>query len=329
MAVISRRHWFRALIATAVVSVAGAQAPAPGRTVAITIDDGPVVNESRDLGAFQRITNGLIASFQAEKVPVTIFINERQLNVQGQRDGRAAVVQQWLDAGFELGNHTYSHRSANQVPVWQFHDDIVRGSTMMNALLAERGRTLMWFRYPFLHSGTSAEIHQAILDFLEQRGYKVAHVTVDYADYRFAGLYSRLLRSGREELAAKVKQAYLNQVDVGFDYAEKASIEVYGREIPQILLIHCNELNSLTLRDSITRIRNRGYSFISLDEATRDPAYQRPDSFTGPGGSWLSRTATLMGKTLTPGPQVPQWINELAPQLRRQQQAPVQPSTQN
>jgi hypothetical protein len=187
----------------------------------------------------------------------------------------------------------------------------------------------MWFRYPFLHSGTSAEIHQAIMDFLEQRGYKVAHVTVDYADYRFAGLYSRLLRSGQEELAAKVKQAYLDQVDAGFDYAEKASFEVYGREIPQILLIHCNELNSLTLRDSIARIRNRGYSFISLDEATRDPAYHRPDSFTGPGGSWLSRTATSIGKTLAPGPQMPPWINELAPQLRRQQQAPVQPATQN
>ena len=46
----------------------------PARRVAITIDDGPVVGEPADLGNFQRVTNGLIGSFQAEKVPVTIFL---------------------------------------------------------------------------------------------------------------------------------------------------------------------------------------------------------------------------------------------------------------
>src|SRR5690554_3335353 len=92
-----------------------AQAPSDaGRRVAITIDDGPVVNEMTDLGRFQRITNGLIGSFQAEQVPVTMFVNEVQLNVSGQRDARAAVLDQWLDAGFDLGNHAYSHQSANE-----------------------------------------------------------------------------------------------------------------------------------------------------------------------------------------------------------------------
>lgn len=78
------------------------------------------MNEQTDLGNFQRITNGLIGSFQIEKVPVTIFINERQLNVPGQRDARAPTVEQWLNAGFEVGNHTYSHKSASNVPVDQF-----------------------------------------------------------------------------------------------------------------------------------------------------------------------------------------------------------------
>ena len=70
-------------------------------------------------------------------------------------------------------------------------------------------------------------------------------------------------------------------MDAGFDYAEKASVDVYGHEIPQILLIHCNELNSLTLRESIARMRARGYAFITLEEAMQDAAYQRPDTFAG------------------------------------------------
>ncbi len=298
----------------AVLSLAHAvQQPAATRRVAITIDDGPVVGEMTDLGAFQRVSNGLIASLQAEKVPATIFMNERQLNVPGQRDGRAAVLDQWLDAGFELANHTYSHLSANNVPVWQFTDDIVKGEVIMRPLVERRGRKLEWLRYPYLHSGTSADVHQQILDFLEVRHYRVAPVTVDYADYTFAGIYRNQVLKGQVETAAKIKQAYLDQVDAGFDYAEKASIDVFGHEIPQILLIHCNELNSLTLRESIARMRARGYSFITLEEAMQDAAYQRPDTFTGPGGSWLSRTATATGKKISlPNVRVPEWIVELA-----------------
>ena len=301
-------------LALPALGVQGAQTPA--RRVSITIDDGPVVGANNDLAAFQRITNGLVGSFQAENVPVALFINERQLNVPGQRDARAAAVEQWLNAGFEVGNHTYSHRSANSVTVDGFQDDVIKGEVIMRPLIEQRGRQLVWLRYPYLHSGATAETHQAIVDFLDRRNYRVAPVTVDYADYTFAGVYTRELRRGNVEVAEKIKQAYLDQVDAGFNYAERASRELYGREIAQILLIHCNELNSVSLRDSIARMRKRGYEFISLDDAMKDAAYQRPDTFAGPGGSWLSRTATATGTPLTPEiaalrPVVPKWITDL------------------
>jgi peptidoglycan/xylan/chitin deacetylase (PgdA/CDA1 family) len=292
-------------------------AQTPGRRVSITIDDGPVVNEMTDLGNFQRITNGLVGSFQIEKVPVTLFVNERQLNVPGQRDARAAVVEQWLDAGFDVGNHAYSHKSASQVPVDEFTDDVIKGEVITRALLERRGQQLVWLRYPYLHSGATAEAHEGIVDFLQKRNYRHAPVTVDYADYTFAGAYTREVRRGNVDVAERIKQAYIDQVDVGFEYAEKSSMELYGREIAQILLIHCNELNSVSLRESIARMRKRGYTFVSLEEAMKDEAYHRPDTFAGPGGSWLSRTATVMGKKLTPEtvalrPVVPKWITELS-----------------
>src|SRR6266436_4406895 len=143
-----RKTSYGCLVALAVLSRAMAQAPAHSRSVAITIDDGPAVNEMKDLGNFQRIARGLLSSLEAEKVPATIFINERQLNVQGQRDGRAAVLAQWLDAGYDLGNHTYSHPSINKVPLREFEDDLVRGDVIIRPLLEERGRKMVWFRYP-------------------------------------------------------------------------------------------------------------------------------------------------------------------------------------
>jgi peptidoglycan/xylan/chitin deacetylase (PgdA/CDA1 family) len=285
----------------------------PARRVAITIDDGPVVGEMGDLERFQRISSGLIGSLAAENVPATIFVNERQLNVPGQRDARATVLEQWLDAGFDLANHTYSHPSLNQVPLWQYEDDVVRGDVIMRPLVERRGRKLEWFRYPFLHSGTTEDVHQAIVDFLTRRGYRAAPVTVDYADYTFAGIFRNQRTSGNEDVAERIKHAYLEQVDLGFGYAEEASVELFGREIPQILLIHCNELNALTLGDTIARLRKRGYTFIRLAEAMADAAYARPDTFTGPGGSWLSRTATAMGRKITATrPPIPEWITRVS-----------------
>jgi len=59
------------------------QTPARGRSVAITLDDGPVVNELKNLANFQRIAGRLREALVAVKVPATIFINEGQLNVPG------------------------------------------------------------------------------------------------------------------------------------------------------------------------------------------------------------------------------------------------------
>jgi peptidoglycan/xylan/chitin deacetylase (PgdA/CDA1 family) len=297
------------LLITAVLSASLlAQAPAD-RRIAITLDDGPVVGELKDLERFQRITNGLIGTLQAEKVPVTMFVNEAQLNVPGQRDARAAVLDQWLDAGYEIGNHTYSHQSANQVPFDRFAEDVIKGEVITRPLLERRGRTLTWFRFPFLHAGKDEAAHDQILALLESRGYRVAPITVDYADYAFAGPFARALAAGDTDLATRIRQAYVAQVELGFAHAEQGSVDVFGREIAQILLIHCNELNAVALGETIVKMRQRGYRFIALEEAMADPAYARRDTFTGPGGSWLGRSAAALGKTITStAPRVPEWV---------------------
>ncbi len=302
-----------AAIALALLCPASAQTPQDSPRVAVTLDDGPAVGELKDLERFQRISAALLSSLQAEKVPATIFINERQLNVQGQRDARVAVLANWLDAGYDLGNHTYSHPSLNKIPLWQFEDNVVQGEVIIRALMAERGRQLVWFRFPFLDCGPTPEVRQKFLDFLDEHHYRIAPVTVDYKDYMFAGPYSRVLRAGKPDIAEKIRQAYLDEIDVEFGEAERISRELFGYQLPQILLIHCSELNSVSLRDSIAIMRKRGYSFITLDEAMSDPAYSGPGKYASDGGSWFELTADAIGKHVVDDAEgrVPKWVTEL------------------
>jgi peptidoglycan/xylan/chitin deacetylase (PgdA/CDA1 family) len=249
-----------------------AQDAPKNRRVVITIDDGPASGAGGDLKAFVRIATALREAFVVEKVPAIMFVNENQLHVDGQRDARVAVLQQWLEAGLHLGNHTYSHPNLNEVPLVRFLDDIVKGEVVSRPLLEARKETLRWFRYPFLATGTG-DTAKVVEEFLAARGYRVAPVSLDYADYRFAGFHSRHLQAGDKAKADQQYATMLEALNVSFARAEAHSMEVLGYELPQTLLIHCNELNSLTMRTTLQRIRGRGYSFVSMDDAMNDPAY--------------------------------------------------------
>ncbi len=268
-----------------------AQRPARNRKLAVTIDDGPAVGTGADLAMFTRISDALRETFVAEKVPAIMFVNERQLNVDGQRDARVAVLHRWLDAGLDLGNHAYAHLNLGDVGVERFLDDIVKGEVITRPLLEARGRKLVWFRYPFLATG-SGETAAAVEAFLAKRGYRIAPVSVDYRDYSFAGPYARMLRAGDQAGADQIAATVLQTIDESFARSEVRSTEILGYELPQTLLIHCNEMNARTLREALARMRERGYSFVSLDEAMTDSAYHTPGLRPGGmGGGFLSALA--------------------------------------
>jgi len=100
------------------------------------------------------------------------------------------------------------------------------------------------------------------------------------------------------------------------DYYAGRSVELLGYEVPQVLLLHANELNADTCTPLVAAIRARGYRFVSLAEATSDAAYRRPDTYTGAlGTSWIHRWAKTEGRPETfyfGEPRTPKWIVDLA-----------------
>jgi peptidoglycan/xylan/chitin deacetylase (PgdA/CDA1 family) len=269
------------------------------REVAVTFDDLPVVAYAvRTDDARERITDALLSAIRRHGVPAVGFVNEGALVSNGSINGRrVALLRRWIDAGLELGNHTYSHRGLHRSSLEVYLEDIARGDSVTTVLLRSVGRRPRYFRHPFLHSGRDLETRQTVERFLADRGYRIAPVTIDNSDYIFASAYERAVERADTIGQLRVATAYVGYMEAVFAYYEQQSAALLGRELPQILLLHANLLNADHFDALAGMMARRGYTFISLDHALTDPAYDLKDSYTGPSGiSWLHRWALTQGK---------------------------------
>lgn len=317
----------------AAAALLGAAMPAGGeaaaepsrRSLAVTIDDlpappaGVVSNEPAALAA---MTAKLLAALAEHRVPAVGFVNEGKLVVEGEGEAgvaaRTAVLRQWTDAGLELGNHTYSHRSLNRLPLEEFQADLIRGEPVTRGLLAEKGGTLRYFRHPFLQVGLELPKRRAFETFLAGKGYTIAPVTIDNDEYVFAFVYADALRRGDRALADRVADAYLAYMDGVFAFFEQVSQRLLGREPAQILLLHANALNADHFGALAQRIEKRGYRYATLEEVLRDPAYARADDYVGAWGiSWLHHWEVTAGLPRSPSPDPPAWIQQAYDALPR------------
>ena len=294
------------------------QGDAPTRTMAITIDDLPTASVlGHDIERAERTTRELLAAIGRTGVPAIGFVNERKLQPDGSVDPRrVALLQQWLDAGLELGNHTFSHVDLHQTDLEVFQQDVHRGDRVTKRLLGAKGLAPRFFRHPFLHTGRSREVREGLHSFLNAHGYSVAPVTVDNSDYVFAAAYDRAAGAGEVERARRIASGYLDYMEAVVAYYERQSTTIVGREIAQTLLLHANALNARTFGALLERLHRRGYRFVPLADALKDPAYASADEYLGPGGiSWLHRWALTRGKRgayFAGEPEVPGWVQEAA-----------------
>ena len=145
--------------------------------------------------------------------------------------------------------------------------------------------------------------------FLSARGYRVAPVTIDNDEYIFAQAYDRASVRGDRDTMRRVAAAYVPYMDAKLAFFERNSMELFGREIRQILLVHANMLNADEFDRLAQTIEHRGYRFITLERALEDPALQSADTYIGPAGiTWLQRWALTnkMPKSFFQGePEVP------------------------
>ncbi len=301
-----------------------AQAAEVDRRIAVTIDDLPWARLDEIVPPdLQARHEALMAQLQQAGVPVVGFVNGNKLELDGVvQPARVQMLRDWRDAGYVLGNHTWSHMDLNAKGVAAFQQDFLRGEDVLKPLLAERGQVPQWMRHPYLRAGRTPQDRAVMDTFFAEHGYRIAPVTVDNGEWVWAFAYANVMNEQPESperaaTLARLRKGYVPYMLNKLDYYEQQSQALLGYALPQVWLMHANELNAATFAELVAATKRRGYRFISLEEALRDPAYARgTQGYDGRyGPSWLHRWAMAEKRPKAyygNEPAVPQWVKTLA-----------------
>ncbi len=288
------------------------------KQMAITIDDLPMAALEQDDSIRLQMNLDLLSHLSEYEVPAIGFVNEQKLyNDNGAIVPiRRQMLVEWMEAGLELGNHTYSHPDYNSLEPEQFFEEIVKGEEVTRALMSADQKELKYFRHPFLHRGDTQEKVDALEDFLSEKGYTEAPVTIDNSEWIFARAYELALQADDQLMADRIGNSYIAYMMDKTVFFERNAQALFDRPISQTLLIHDNFLNAHFLGKLLAALQSSGYEFISLAEALEDPAYTSEDKMVTRGGiTWLHRWAVTKGvdKSFFAGePSCPQFVQDYA-----------------
>ena len=272
--------------------------PAPSGSIALTFDDLPALSLIDDQAYVTKLNRDLLARLQRHHFPATGFVNEGKLD-ELDRTRQIGVLKAWLRAGMDLGNHTFSHEPPNDIGAEAYIADIEKGEPVTRGLLSGYGRTLRWFRHPYLQTGFPAEQQERINRWLADHHYRVAPVTMENSDWMFSEPYDDAIARHDSAAKARIAKEYLDYSGRMIAWHQAASHALFGRDIAFVMLLHATRLNADSLDALARMIRHDRLKVVSLDTAMQDPAYRTPDTYAARDGvNWLERWAQTLHKEL-------------------------------
>lgn len=289
-------------------------AAAAGWPLALTFDDLPK-SGGGDCTPTEivSVNRSILAALESFRAPAAAFVIPGS-SCQGAGEASfEKIAEVWISHGHALGNHSFTHPDYNGLSVESYLADVDAAHGALEPVLVKAAQRERWFRPPLLHMGDNPSKREALEAWLADRNYRLGVVTIDNQEWVFATAYERALRSNDDARARRIAGAYVEHILSCVGYYRALSAQLYGRNIPQVLLLHANRLNADHLGALLAALKAEHADFIPLAEAAGDPAYRTSDTYCGPRGlSWLIGWAAAMGVTPGPEPREPDWIADLA-----------------
>ena len=253
------------------VDAKGKKAP---KEICITFDELPVA-ESFDTVDGSAVIKQILEALKKHEVKAAGFVVGK--NIGGSFD----LLGQWLNEGHLLGNLTYSHQHLNEMGIEQFIKDIATGSERLEPMLSGFGQKRRYFRYPYLHYGSTVETKRQVKLYLDEHGIVVVHATVVVEDYLYnLSLEKMKARFDSTDYPA-LRYDYVTHVLEEIERSEQLAKEMLKRPARHILQLRTNRLNALFLDALLTTIKDMGYKFVPLDYALKDKLYTAPEAYFG------------------------------------------------
>jgi peptidoglycan/xylan/chitin deacetylase (PgdA/CDA1 family) len=256
----------------------------PRRRIAVTMDD---VNWAAVPAAFsESVLPRLLSAIG--KTPAALFAVGRHVeNEEGH-----GILSAWSRAGHFLGNHTYDHTPLYRTGPEAFVQGIEKNERILESFPSFR----KWFRFPQLKEGDSREARDAVREYLNRRGYRNAHVTVDASDWYYDQRLRKKLADDPSFPVDRFREPYVAHIRDRVGFYDRLSVDVLGRSVPHTLLTHYNLLNALFLGDVLQALEQDGWERIGVEEAYADPVYRDPVDAIPAGESLIWSIAHASGK---------------------------------
>ena len=252
-------------------------------TVALTFDDLPAAGSLPPDTNWSKIAATLTSELKASHLEGAYgFVNA--VHMENDADAQQAL-RIWVDAGMNIGNHTWSHLSLTTNTVEAFEHEIALNEP---ALAQYAGtRDWHWFRYPYLAEGDTLEKRNAVRAYLKEHGYRVAQVTLSFDDYAWNDAYGRCSAKADTAAIDWLKQSYLEDAAEYIKLGREEEHIAFGHEIPNVLLLHAMAFTTLMLPDLVDLLRKQGFRFAALPKVERDRAYALDPGEAHPTGGTL------------------------------------------
>lgn len=259
------------------------------QSVAFTFDDGPRLGSTPLLSPGAR-NEALLKALQAHKAKAALFVT---LGAGADRPEGFALAKAWGQAGHFVGNHTVSHPDLNAAATTLagYQTEILACDAVIRTLPGYRA----WFRFTFLREGNTPEKRDGMRTFLGSKGYRNAYVSVDTSDWRLDQRLREILEKDPKADLAPLRKVYLTHLRQRAEAYRGLALRLFGREVPQVLLLHHNLLNALFLDDALKLFEGMGWKLISPEEAFADPVYSFQPERQVPGQSLLISIARSLG----------------------------------
>jgi peptidoglycan/xylan/chitin deacetylase (PgdA/CDA1 family) len=276
-------------------------AAAGAQQIAFTFDDLPSHSTLPPGETRQEVAEKILSALKNAGMPPTYgFVNAVRMEEQ---PDTIHVLEAWRKAGNPLGNHSWSHMNLDQHTVLEFEGDVLRGEP---ALKQQMGAgDWHWFRFPYLAEGAVPAKRASVRAFLAEHGYKVAAVTMSFGDYAWNEPYARCSAKHDDAAIARLEASYLEAARVNADDSQAKAKELLGRDLPYVLLMHLGAFDARMLPRLLELYRERGFSFVTLEQAERDPFYKPDVDLTSMLPDTLEGALTAAHKRVPASPGLP------------------------